>query len=270
MQKIFRYINFLSIDVAFGAIVGSSFLSSLLDVSISLPTNLILGMTVWSIYTFDHLLDSKNKSIISTERHLFHLKYYDQLSKILTVVLLIIGVLIFFLSTRTLIFGTALGFSVLVYFLSIHLLNWKLIIHKELAISIIYSLGILLAPISLYDGDFSSIQMLIGMVFFLIVFLNVLIFSLFDYRADKLANFPSLILRIGIRNSKMIIRAVSVLTMLLIISIFYSGQYDAGILFLAMFFGLQMLFWFDSRDIIIKNYRFIGDGIFLLPLIYIL
>jgi hypothetical protein len=270
MRTFFRSISFLSIDVALGAIVGSIFLSSFLNVRMSLPTILILGLTVWSIYTFDHLLDSKKIGLITTERHLFHIKYHVQLSKILAVVLLLIGALVFFVSTRTLIFGTALGCSVLVYFLSIHFLNWKVIIHKEMIISIIYSLGIFLGPISLYEGQFTVIQILIGIVFFLIVLLNVLIFSLFDYHSDKLAKFPSLILRMGIQNSKIIIGAVSILASLLITSIFYLGHFETGILFLVMLLVLQLLFWFESKNVIVENYRFLGDGIFLLPLIFIL
>jgi len=59
-------------------VICASFFARLLDVAI-LPQGLIsLGLTVWIIYTADHLLDAKkfkNKMRL-TERHRFHQRHF--------------------------------------------------------------------------------------------------------------------------------------------------------------------------------------------------
>ena len=60
MSKILRLcqtLNILSIDIAAGAVICCAFFADILGVSV-LPYGFItLGLTVWIIYTVDHLLD---------------------------------------------------------------------------------------------------------------------------------------------------------------------------------------------------------------------
>ncbi|HNP17350.1 MAG TPA: UbiA family prenyltransferase [Fulvivirga sp.] len=237
----------------------------------SLITITILGLTVWSIYTFDHLLDSRKGDLkISTERHLFHLKYQRQLSKFILVVLLLIGGLIFLLPTKTLVLGTALGLIVLAYFLSMYLINWKSIIHKELTIAIVYTLGVMVGPLSVFNGVFEAYLMLIIATFFVIVLLNLLIFSIFDSDADSTANFPSLIQRVGDKWSKILIVILSALAVLMLTSIYSLGFRKESGLLLGMLLILQVIYWFKTNGFIKENYRYLGDGVFILPILYLL
>jgi hypothetical protein len=271
MRSVYCYINNLSIDVSFGAIISSIFLYKLLGITPSPTSIIILGLTVWSIYTFDHLIDAKKENRnITTERHLFHLKYYSQLTKLVVFMLLLIGVLVFSLPAITVMFGTALGCIVLSYFLSLHLLNWKSIIHKELTIAVVYTLGVMVGPLSLVNASFEINLIVIIATFFIIVLLNLLIFSLFDFDADKQAKFPSLTQKLGVTKSGKIIKILSALAGGLILMVYVMGFPKESILLFTMFFILQILFWFKTSDLIINNYRFFGDGIFFIPLIYIL
>ena len=68
LSKAYRLINILSIDVVAGAVCSALFFARLLQVSL-LPYGIIsLALTVWIIYTADHLLDAKRVEGVATTR----------------------------------------------------------------------------------------------------------------------------------------------------------------------------------------------------------
>ena len=72
--NILRMFNMLSIDVAIGALFSGYFVKIILPFQIHWSYWCILPLSVWIVYTADHLVDAlrlKKKS--HTKRHLFHL-----------------------------------------------------------------------------------------------------------------------------------------------------------------------------------------------------
>lgn len=271
MTRIYGLINSLSLDVAVGAAISGRFLAEIIGAQMPLATQVVLGLTVWCIYTFDHLMDARKKEgELSSERHLFHKKHYGTLTRVLLLVLILDGLLVFFLPTITLVYGVFLGFVVLVYFLSIHLMAQKAIVHKELTIAIIYTSGICLGALSTFEGSFQGHHYIILVSFFLIVLLNLLIFSFLDRDADQSAHFPSLVQSLGMINSQRLITILSVLAAASIMFIFWYGNYHEALMLLIMFMILQLLFWFARNRLLKENYRYLGDGIFLLPILQLL
>src|SRR6187431_1308602 len=94
----YRFINLLSIDVALGAVCSALFFARLLSVRI-LPFGLItLGLSVWIIYSVDHLLDARKlKSKASTMRHRFHQEHSRSITIMVLIATIVNAVLIFFI-----------------------------------------------------------------------------------------------------------------------------------------------------------------------------
>ena len=57
--RFYQYINILSLDIAAGAVISAVFFAQIFNVQIKPYGLLALGLTVWIIYTVDHLRDAK-------------------------------------------------------------------------------------------------------------------------------------------------------------------------------------------------------------------
>ncbi len=267
-----KSLNHLSLDVVLGAVISSSFLTLILGLSINIMTLAVLALVVWAIYTFDHLLDSKiGNPDQMTERHLFHKKHFKTLSLCLLVDLITIFVLLFFLPYKTIIIGAGLGLSVLIYFLTIHLLHWKKIYHKELMVGIVYSSGLLIAPLSEADIVVLNVGNAVKLgPMFLLVIINLLLFSLKDYDYDAASGFPSTVQAIGITKSSKLVNIIGILLIINLGLLYIYSFFSIAMTYTFMFIMLVVIAKFNRSKFIVNNYRLIGDGIFLIPIIYFL
>src|SRR5690554_6802588 len=77
-------LQILSIDIVLGACAGMLFFDRLIGADLRMLLYVLLGLAVWCIYTFDHLLDAKQiKKTASTPRHAFHQKHFRTLAILL-------------------------------------------------------------------------------------------------------------------------------------------------------------------------------------------
>src|SRR5882724_5927551 len=148
MDKLFRayrLLNILSLDVAAGAIVSALFFAKIFQVVI-LPYGMIsLGLTVWIIYTADHLIDAREiKQPASTERHRFHQRYFKPLFILLIIAGGIDATQLFFIRKTVFFEGLGLAFLIVVYFL----LQRHLRFLKEIIGAVLYTGGVVLIPFS--------------------------------------------------------------------------------------------------------------------------
>lgn len=269
LSKIYRYLNILSLDVAVGASICTVYLSKFFHVDISWPPAVVLGLTVWLIYTFDHLQDSRKiGSSANTIRYLFHQRYSNILTICCVGVLILISMLVFKLSSSTLMLGSALSCLVIAYFIFLHFLGLKASYHKEVSIAVIYSTGIFLAPFSLYKGQIFGIHILIFMQFVNMAFINLMIFSWLENDKDRHNNFPSLVHILGIKLSKTLIFVL--LLAQLLTSVFLINSYkivDISYIILAMTTILGGIAFFSEYFVQNERYRVIGDFVFLIPVL---
>ncbi len=267
----FEIFNHLSLDIALGSVISSLFLSFFLKVQPNENSLILLALTVWCIYTLDHLLDSlKGPLHTLSQRHQFHKQHFNQLGRILIVVLLLIGILLFFIPKTTLLAGTVLSSFLLAYLLSVHLLKHKFIIHKEFVIALIYTAGICIGPISQMKEPLIQNQYLVISTFFTIVLFNLLLFSLMDKKNDKSANFPSIVTSLGDKTTHLILKTLGFLEVVLLIVILQKGLVKETVLMACMFGVLQIIYRLRHKQFVITYYRQAGDGIFLLPILYLL
>ncbi|MCB0491982.1 MAG: hypothetical protein KDC93_06145 [Cyclobacteriaceae bacterium] len=271
MQRItsyYRYFNLLSLDVALGATISAMFLTRVFEVDIRFQGLLCLGLTVWLIYTMDHLVDARKlKSQASTERHRFHQQNFNMIIVLAIIILLAIIPLLFFIYESVLSMGIGLGALVVVYFI----VQRKLGFLKELLGAVLYSVGVMLPVIALSELSFNSLIAIPSVLFFNTALINLVLFSWFDRDKDKLDNHPSLVTSVGDKVSKAILYFLFVLQVVLFFYAFDTGlNVSMLMVYTAMYLVLLLIFikasWFALND----RYRLAGDAVFLFPLLYII
>src|SRR5205085_1124608 len=114
----YRFVNLLSIDIAAGAVVGAAFFARILQVRLYSQAYLVLGLTVWIIYSSDHLLDAwRLKGPASTERHLFHQRNFRALFVLVMMACLADFTLAMFIRRQVMIPGVVMAVACGVYLL---------------------------------------------------------------------------------------------------------------------------------------------------------
>lgn len=268
----YKVFQALSLDVVFGAVIISLSICKYFLVQIPVTIFICLAMTIWLIYTIDHLLDAKRiKNKASTFRHQFHQKYQKRI---------FIAVLFFFdvdvcftfgLPNTVFYAGGILVFPIIIYLL---LAQRTTLWAKEIFVACIYTIGIFLGPICLSNYNLLSIQWLLIPQVLLLVFSNLLIFSWFDYLKDLKDGNTSIIIRFGKSISEKIIFYTIVTSMIFSVAIIILRPFEPTIviqiIMLLMNFLLLLIFKKEHLFRLNDVYRVIGDGVFFIPLIFLL
>lgn len=269
MQRIidyYRYLNLLSVDVAVGAAVSALFLTKVFKVEVRPQGYICLGLTVWLIYTLDHLVDAKMlRGEASTKRHRFHQQYFKPIGLMSLLISLTILPLLFLIYTPVLSMGAGLGVLVVVYFI----VQRKLGFLKEVLGALLYCIGVMLPVIALSEKSFNSLLSVTTILFFNTALINLVLFSWFDRDKDMKDNHSSLVTSVGGTASKGILYLLFVLQLGLIVYAFSSVDASVLLVFASMYLVLVLIFikdqWFALED----RYRLAGDAVFLIPLIYV-
>lgn len=269
MQRIisyYRYLNLLSLDVALGATISAIFLARVFNIDVRFHGLLCLGLTVWLIYTLDHLVDaSKLKHEASTERHRFHQQNFKAILILALIIFLSIIPLLFFVYARVLSMGVVLATMVVIYFFVQRRLGFL----KELLGAVLYSVGVMLPVIALSELAFNSLIAIPSVMFFNTALINLVLFSWFDRDKDKSDDQPSLVTTVGDGISKVILWLLFSMHVGMIVYAFYSGvALSILLIFFVMYLVLFLVFiyanWFSQND----RYRLMGDAVFLFPIFY--
>jgi hypothetical protein len=263
LTGVYKLISILSIDVAVGAMLSALFFGKLLEVKI-LPYGIsALGLTVWIIYTADHLRDAKKISgTASSERHRFHQRNFRTLVVCLIIASLADGFLIFFIRKPVFIGGIVLTGFVAFYLV----MQSRLFFMKETFVALLYTLGVLLPSWAVTSVKPDAAGYALMIEFFLVAELNLMIFSLFDYEKDLQDGLSSFATRFGTRLTIHRISIEFVLLFGIIVWQFFNGtlsQYN----FILLLSSTLLLVIFCFRNFFGKHglYRFLGDAVFYLP-----
>ncbi|MBK5277500.1 MAG: hypothetical protein JJE09_01430 [Bacteroidia bacterium] len=266
--RIYRVFNYVSLDVACGAMVCAAFFSQVLHVELR-PVGLVsLGVTVWVIYTADRLIDVyKLKRESSSKRHRFHQKNFLGLFIALIMAVAIDIFLILQVPGPVLTWGIGLAGVVILYLF----FQQRLFLFKELVVSILYSAGIFLPAMSLSTIIISKQEIILIIFFILTAFINLVLFSWYDLKHDLADNQYSLVTFLGRDRAKVILVILFFLQLFLFIGLMVIYVYwIEAVILLAINLGLLMLLLFPERLSNKDLYRLIGDGVFLFPLPYLL
>lgn len=266
--RIYRLINILSLDIAAGAMISAAFFSRLFEVTV-MPQGLIsLGLTVWIIYTADHLLDARKlNQDASSERHRFHQRHAGILLALMVIALIVDVIQVYYIRSIVFKAGMGLAFLVAVYFMIQRQIGFL----KELLGTLLYTSGVLLIPFSV-KKHVSSSDVLLILQFGATVWFNLLLFSLIDQSKDEQDNHRSFATSLGQSTTKTALvflfsagLTLAVAGLLLSFSMWWPIFIIAAMNSVLLLIFLRRGF-FEKED----RYRLLGDAVFLLPLLYLL
>lgn len=255
--------------MALGAVCCAEWFAVLFEVTLRPYALVSLGLTVWIIYTVDHLLDARKViGAASTDRHRFHQKNFWVLLAVLALAIALDILVVFFIRREVFNAGIVLSVIMMIYFLLQHYLRH----FKEFVIAILFSCGVLLPAWSLSPESASGgLTLLIGQ-FILSALLNLLLFSWFDQNNDIKDKRESFVTLVGERTTKKIIVFLFISNAVLMgASLLYSPDlmYQELIIFL-MNFVLAVVFIQRRLFAVNDRFRLVGDCIFLFPVLYFL
>lgn len=265
----YRIINTLSIDISLGAVVGSYFFCLVFGVSPNGMSMLALGLSVWIIYTTDHLLDAKKiKHNPSTFRHQFHRKNFNTFfAFVLVIVIINTLVCVFFLDSYVILLGVLLGGIAIIYLI----FQRYLLFAKEMVGAILYTVGVLIPAVGASSFMFTEAKTFLVLQFLLVVFMNLVLFSALDKRNDEHNEQHSIATQWKSTSTTIFIWLIFCLSVMIgIINIFFFSTFSiASFIIMSMAILLAIIQLFQAYFSVHDRFRYVGDAIFFLPLIYL-
>jgi hypothetical protein len=262
LKRTYRLFNFLSFDVVVGSIVGSMFLAQYLRVAVSPFSMLVLAITVWLVYTADHLRDAlASRGTPSHDRHRFHLRHQKLLKLLVVMLAMVNGVLLLFLSKDVLFAGVVVGTFVAIYLLLVPMLGPA----KEACVAVLYVLG-LLVPAGENLLYLSTHDFLVIVEFILLAFMNLLTFSLFDHEGDCRDDCLTLTSLIGKKYTLFLLTFVFLGISLLTFR-YANDVYMPSLWFMGLIHAIMVVFpsYFKRYG----RFRLVGDLVFVLPILIV-
>ncbi|SHM64786.1 hypothetical protein SAMN04488057_102469 [Cyclobacterium lianum] len=224
--KFFDIFNLLSLDVVAGACAGLFFFADMMRLELSASIYLLLGMAVWSIYTFDHLLDARKipqKAL--SRRHRYHQKHFRKLSLMtLLVVILGWGFALKWLSWNGLMVGgLLLSGIILVVIIGLRYAPARLSVLKEASIAFLYVGGIALVPIWQQDFGFGSYAWLFYLPgYFILAWYNLVFLSYLDAALDKAQGHQSIMTVLGKKKTRLLLWGLTALALIYMLVLFFA------------------------------------------------
>ncbi len=266
-------VRILSLDILAGVFCGYHFARLILDCDCPPFTPVILCLTVWLIYTLDHLLDArslKENSIKPVYR--WHWDHRFILQPVLLLVgLATIGLSMVYLPTGILLFGGITGSLVILYTIAhqgkpgTH----RKYLFKEVWISILYTAGIWGLPL-ISKGSIPDVSVLLALIIYLVlVLVNILLYSLHDYTNDREESQHTMATRFGREVTAHLLRILILSALILIMMAFLTPE-DQGLrkvylILLSMTAVLGSIIAFPGFFSKHERFGILADAVFLLP-----
>jgi hypothetical protein len=271
LYSIYQKINILSIDVVLGAVLSAVFANSIFAMDAKWWYYWLLALSVWSIYTLDHLIDAfKNKENTSSKRHLF---YYVH-SKIIVlswsgINSILVFLLILFVDRSLIVFGVTLGFSTLIYLSLVYFSKSPAFrLPKEFLVALIYTAGIWYYPMS-FAPEINFMELLFPFLFFLLVLFVLLLYSYVDLEIDIQNMYYGIFAFTDRDFHSIILRGVLLLEVVSFVLMVYFFPMEVffvnGLIFLLMIVLNIYLYLFGNALRENGLYRFLGEFVFYIP-----
>ncbi len=260
----------LSLDVVGGALAGGVFAVKFLQVKPNPWWWPVLALSVWAVYTADHLVDGfSQKNNAAIFRHRFHYRYRHFFIVALGVAAFVAVALVWiFMDRHILLWGMLLGVGALVYLLLIAGVHKSgFYFHKEFFISLFYVAGIWLAPVFWYGIRLSTVQMATLVIFVLLAWAEGLAMALFEQKADQADQMGSFSTYYGTSFTKVFSGTLLsvALTAALFLLWYFPALQTAYLVLSAMAVALLAVLLFSHYFQKGQRYRLMGEFSFWLP-----
>lgn len=240
---------------------------------------LILGMAVWVLYTFDHLIDAARlKEQANTPRHLYHYKYAGPLAFVMLMLVGPASVILAYLNLgwEAMGFGFVMGVFAVLHFALVSWVADKTApwLMKELGVAMVYVLGIWGLPLMESGAWESTLIVLMLGQYLLLALVNLLEFSLYEVEIDELDGHTSFVRAVGPKRARLVIRLflgliLVIAVLVLVFSPAWTLYWAVQGIFLLMLAILALLLIFPDWFQKFERYRSFGDGAFLLPFLLV-
>jgi len=271
--RFYHIINALSLDIALGAGVLSLVLGRYMGLTVPVFVLLALVISVWMIYTIDHLLDARSIAHQAASfRHHFHQHFQREIFCLLFLAAIGLLIILIQLPPITIFYGIPVVLGVLVYFTLNRLLGLNF--QKEILVAVLYVIGVYIGPYSLSSGNIPKEMNFLLFQLALMAWANLLIFGIYELEEDKKDGLKSTVTSWGERKSGILVKLLILATFSLCIVGLWLFAEDVGYVKLQMTFifmnGVLGTLYF-RRESLSQNglqYRYFGDGIFFMPVAY--
>ena len=273
MNKFFHIFRLLSLDVVIRAVCSAYLVVLLLDAVVPFIFWIALPISVWVIYTADHLLDAyRLKDQAHTPRHLFHNTYFRQIAfAFLLAGGICVFVFPFLVPISMLYFALCMGAFTAIHFLLVKWVGERTspVFLKELGVAMIYAAGVWGAPWVLDGMAGNLVEYVLFTQFLLLALTNLLTFSMYEMKTDQLDGHTSFALAIGKKASKRLLYLLSILVLGLGVLVLMNKSTSLIILaesiYLLMLAVLMWVFVDEKRFGKDEAYRVWADAVFLFP-----
>ncbi len=265
----------ISLDVVIGALAGGIFAVNILAVKPNFWWWPILAMSVWVVYTSDHLIDGfHQKRDASIFRHRLHYRFrYFFIAAIFVVSILTLILVIVFLDVRVLLWGIVIGIGALIYLGFIILGRKKgFYFQKEFFISLFYVGGIWLAPLA-WNGKALPFAVILTMaIVVILVWSEGLLTALYERESDKGDQMQSFCTFYGRQTTQRLVLILLILSMLfsVVLLLLTSPLRKEYIVLATMTASLMAIHLFPSYFQKNERYRTLGELTFWLPFLLVL
>jgi len=268
-MKIYRYLHYLSLDIVIGALATSCFAARLFGSDPGWIWWITLALTVWLLYTGDHMLDAlKHKKKVEREMHYFLLKNRKMVIYSLGVVAVADAMLIINLLDKELFkYALILAGLVLLFYAMRHIFrkNRLLSIPGEVFVLLLYLAGTWLGPAVAMEAGFEAGHGMIALIFMGILLMNLGVISLYDMRLDSRMGIASLANLLGMTRSKslLLVTAIAIyLISILQFMIFEMDRYSQYALIISgMCTILLLIVYYPSRFRKNDYFRLAADAV---------
>jgi hypothetical protein len=260
--KWYRWVNILSLDVVTGAVICASYFASLQNLRVDTISLFVLGISVWIVYTADHLKDAYLlKKLASTDRHQFHQQNFRSLSLTVGAAIATAGVLAFQIGSVIFTSGASLAALILIYLI----VNNHLKFMKELVGAILYCAGVFLPSLSEVDSVSHFLLRPDCILFLILVLVNLLLFSWYEVDQDVEDKHESFALYFGKPATLIVIKSLFILFFILLIATWGNMKLSSLLVFMSMTVALLLIVAFPNFFKRNSRYRYWGDLIFIFP-----
>ncbi len=261
-----KRLHLLNLDIVLGVIIGHIMFAKLPNRygEINIPTLIVLGAVTWIIYIVDRYLDNHKPLENQTVRHEFHAKHQNPLSFLVGFLFILSLGFLYFLPSKVLYLGLVTVVLLVIYFFIF--LYFKINSIKEPITAIFYTVAVAGTALIQHE-EIRRNDWLLVLNFGLIVFQNLLLFSLFEIYGDKTKQ--NLVSKIGLRTTHGFIILITVFVLISEFLFFKNINF-----YQALCFGCQVLM--TSYLLIIsllpkvflpnERFRWLADGVFFVPI----
>lgn len=272
LNKVIVFLNAFSVWVALGAYWCFLFAQQFARQEIDYFGALILALSVWLIYTADHYLDGmKLGENQSMPRHYLHKKYAKTVLTTAVLVLLIDVVLAYqYLNIQYLVFGIILLGATAIHFIINFLVPIKLVkmlYLKEFFVAVVVACAYTVLPLKKVNLSLEEIQLFL--FFVCLNSANLLLFSWYDADEEPtVLSLPNVYGKnVTLRLAGICLGLASVLVGLIYVYAPQENSLSSALILSSMVFLTALLLL--SPNLLKKNglYRFLGDAIYVLPVL---